>query len=148
MFVLFWTPIRYKKKQETEIDSIETSKSLSDTKPEDASGRKWKLVLILFSFSSYAAAQIVYLSFSPTMWQYVEIQLTATESAHVNSLLRGIYTASRLLTAFVALKVKPDTIIIYHFVIITISQLILFFGRFRVEVIYAGSALAGRFLFV
>ena len=90
------------------------------------------------------AAEMGYIIFSSAMWQHLEIQLHADEAAYILSILTATYTAGRLASALISLKVPPDFIISYHYAIILGALALLFFGRFNIKCIYAGNALLGK----
>ncbi|KAH9395173.1 hypothetical protein TYRP_020929 [Tyrophagus putrescentiae] len=107
--------------------------------------RPLKLLLMALCLATYDAAEIAYFYFSPTMYQFMTdgVRMTAEEAAHVLSVLSAAYTVGRLVTAFVAIKLKPDVIISYHFLIIIAGHLVLYTGRHQTEYIYAGTVVLG-----
>lgn len=109
--------------------------------------RRLKLLLMALCLATYDAAEIAYFYFSPTMFQFMKdgVSLSAEESAHVLSVLSAAYTCGRLATAFIAIKIKPDVIISYHFLVIILGHAVLLFGRHRLQYIYAGTVILGKF---
>jgi len=95
----------------------------------------------------YDAAEINYFYFSPTMFQFLDIHLSAEEAAYVSSVLSAAYTFGRLCTAFISIKLRPDVIIGYHFVIIVAAKLVLFFGRDSHTTIYVGTVVLGKLIY-
>lgn len=75
--------------------------------------------------------EISYLSYSTTMWQVVEEgPMAAPEANHLMAILTASYTAGRLLTAVISLRVnRPEMILAYHFALTITSLVLLFFGR-------------------
>lgn len=143
--ILFCTKLRYKKKGVVVGMNDEAVANLHQAIPQIQDPyRKWKLLLAALMLATYDAAELGYFFYSPTMWQYVEDKLSATEAAHVSSVLSATYTAGRLLTALVSLKIKSHIILFYHFVIIVIAQVILFVGQHNLNVIYGATALLGK----
>lgn len=78
------------------------------------------------------------------MFQFLDISLPADESARVQSLLSAAYTFGRLLTAFISIKLQPDVIILYHYLIIALAHMTIFFGRDSRLCIYLGSVILGK----
>ena len=110
------------------------------------SNRRIKLFLMALCLAMYDAAEIAYFYFSPSMFQWMKpIEMPADEAAHVASILSAAYTIGRLCTAFISIKLKPDVIISYHFVIIFIGMNILYFGRDNRTTIIVGTIILGSF---
>ena len=82
------------------------------------------------------------------MFQYMDINLSASASAHVTSVLSLFYTIGPLVTAFISLKLKPDTIVLYHFGFMLAGIAMIYFGQLNLTVIYIGSAVLGKFLVI
>ena len=129
---------------EVSNDPDEVQLAISPTPRETVvSRRKLKLILAALFLATYDGAEIGYFYYSPTMLQYMDIKLTASVAAHVSSVLSAAYTSGRLLTAFISLKLKPDIIVSYHFVIILVAQVVLFIGRDNQTIIYIATAILG-----
>lgn len=158
---LYFTSRRYRKPEEEEdqtkqqkadinnnnnklagsADSISAAKPQLD--PATIRHRLPKLALIALSYALYIPAEAGYLFYSATIWQYLEIELSAPQAALMMSLLTGCYTAGRLLATFIALKVKPDITLAAHYLLIAASLTLLFFGRTNLTVVYVGHAALG-----
>ena len=102
--------------------------------------RTAKLILTGLCLAIYAAAEFGHFSFSTSMFQYLEIGLSASQSAMVTSILSATFTLGRLLTAFISIRLQPDLIISYHYAIIIISLGVLYIGRHNLVVIYLSTA--------
>ncbi|KAH9395222.1 hypothetical protein TYRP_020981 [Tyrophagus putrescentiae] len=105
--------------------------------------RKAKLALCSLCLATYASAEFGWFAFSTAWLQYLEKPLTATESAHVMSVLAGTFTAGRLVTAFISMKISSDAIIAYHYVVCLASFAFLYLGRNHLLLIYLGTAALG-----
>lgn len=103
--------------------------------------RKFKLILVALLLGTYDAAELGYFYYSPTMLQHLSVE--PSEAAHVLSVLSAAYTIGRLVTAFISLKLTPDIIMTYHFVIIIVAQTCLYFGRHNRTIIYITTVLLG-----
>ena len=88
--------------------------------------------------------EYIYFIYCTAMWQYLEVELSAEESARVTSVLSAAFTIGPLVTAFISLKVKPDWILAYHYGFLTLGISALYFGRLNSIMIYAGSGLLGN----
>lgn len=107
------------------------------------SNRRMKILAMAIFLGAYDAAEIGYFFFAPTAFQYMEIKMEASETAKMSSILSGAYTFGRLFSAVVSLKLAPDYIIMYHFVIIAFAQVFLFLVRHNQTLIFVGTALLG-----
>ncbi|KAI7688453.1 hypothetical protein SSS_08175 [Sarcoptes scabiei] len=107
--------------------------------------RRSKLLLIALFLGVYDAAEIGYFYYSPTMFQFFEIQpkIQAVDAAHLLAILSASYTFGRFFTAFIALKLKPDLILSYHLTIIIIAQIGLFLGRHNQMIIFLSTMIQG-----
>lgn len=147
MFLVTFFIHRYK----TPIDS--TTLDANNNKPTVKSSeiadfpvipyRRSKLVLLALCYAFYMPTEGLYLGQSASMWQFLEIKLTAQEAAQQLTLLGATFTGGRLLTALIALKLKPDLIMTYHYAIIIGSLLLLFFGRHDRMLITIGNCILG-----
>ena len=130
----------------TTTTSATSTNSSSSTTSLDVSlipNRKAKLALCSLCLATYASAEFGWFAFSTAWLQYLEKPLTATESAHVMSVLAGTFTAGRLVTAFISMKVSSDAIIAYHYVVCLASFAFLYLGRNHLLLIYLGTAALG-----
>lgn len=106
-----------------------------------------KLALCGLCLSCYATGELGWFGFSSAMYQYLPDldEMDATKAAHVQSVLSATFTSGRLLTAFITLRLVPDVIITYHYVVAFVALGTLYFGRGSLIAIYIGSALLGKF---
>lgn len=102
-----------------------------------------KLAMGGVCLATYATSELCWFGFSSALYQYLPITLDASTAAHMQSILSATFTSGRLLTAFLTLKLKPDTIIAYHYGIGFTALATLYLGQSSVYAIYAGSALLG-----
>ena len=108
-----------------------------------------KLAMCGLCLACYATAELGWFGFSSAMYQYLpemdeEGKMDATKAAHVQSVLSATFTSGRLLTAFITLRLVPDVIISYHYLISFTALGTLFFGRGSLVAVYVGSALLGK----
>lgn len=125
--------------------SIHISKDDLVVDPEQVQYRAIKLALCAFSIGAYCAVELTYFSFSSVFFQKLEDNpMSATEAARVLSLLATTYSIGRLITAVISIKVIPDIIVVYHFAILIVGQVVVFFfGRHSRTFIYIGTILCG-----
>ncbi|CAG2168310.1 unnamed protein product [Oppiella nova] len=71
----------------------------------------------------------IYLKFSATYFQYIPLQLNASESAGLVVQMAIIYTIGRALTVLISLRLNPQTIISYHMIVLMVSLSILSVGH-------------------
>ncbi|OTF75103.1 hypothetical protein BLA29_002080 [Euroglyphus maynei] len=104
---------------------------------------KVKLIMMALLFAFYTCAEQGYFFYSDTMFQYWKPVMTSSKSATVLATLAATYTIGRLLTAFISMRLKPDLIIVYHYVIIIISLIWLNVTHYSEVSIYLGTAFLG-----
>src|SRR5699024_11198376 len=141
---------RYNKVQESaKEDSVKADKekqAITTAAPtRRIKHRRIKLALSAICLAFYIPCEIGWFSFATTMFQYLEIHMSAINSAHAQSLFSATYTTGRLLTAFISLKLTPDHILSYHYVAILAGLATLYFGQLSQSAIYAGCAVFGKF---
>lgn len=150
LLLIFYFTNRYvppSKKIDQQV-TIETSEKAEVILEEsengaDVSNRILKLSLCAFLLALYGSAELGWFNFATTMWQYLEIHLDATTSAQAQSILSGAYAVGRLLSAFISIKVVPQIVLSYHFVIIATGLTTLFFGQHNKSIIFGASAVLG-----
>ncbi|KAI2805923.1 hypothetical protein BLOT_004933 [Blomia tropicalis] len=142
IFLILFLIRPYTKNNEINHTLDEVQPQLENVNRRSESKRALKLIMVAICLGTYDAAEIGYFFFSPSMFQYSKV-LSAEEGAHVLSVLSAAYTIGRLVTAFISIKIRPDVIISYHFVIVIIAQSILFFGHDSPPLIYVGTVILG-----
>lgn len=152
-FVLFCTPLRYKRKPEPTLKGVDPEEKEEEEVSSNESNqvaadplRKWKMMLAVLLYGTCDTTQLAYTTYSPTIWQFMDIQLSASESARISSVMTATNTIGRLITGFISLKLKPDTILMYHYAIIIISGLVLFFGQNNLTIIYIATGALGKWI--
>lgn len=148
IFLVNFLLCRYEQHDSSKLAPEEDDSATIDLPSEDKDfssipNRTWKIALISASASTYIAAELGYFAFVTSMYQKLDIQLAASTATQVQSIMFATYTMGRLLSAFISLKVKPDIILAYHFVIILISVAILFIGKDNLTLIYIGNSALG-----
>src|SRR5699024_3685036 len=91
--------------------------------------RRTKLLLCGLCLATYGTVEIGHFAFSAALFQNLDIHLSAATSAHVMSILSSTYTLGRLTSAFISIKLQPDTIIAYHYVTLFGAITMLYYGR-------------------
>ncbi|CAG2172570.1 unnamed protein product [Oppiella nova] len=106
--------------------------------------RKTKIIivaLIALSLNSYSGFEMTYFQNSSTYYQYLPIRISAQKAADIYTLMTSTYTAGRLFAAYISSKLKPETMITYHSIILIISIAILHFGSSSEILIWIGNGL-------
>lgn len=139
-----------KKKKDIEEDNhhqvtTTTTTSSRTLDPSSIPHRSLKLLLISVAVGTYIAGEGGFISYGSSMYQYLGgVHLSATEAAHVQSVLSATFTAGRLLNTLVSLKLPIDLILSYHYVLQLAALAVLFFGHSHgLPLIYGGTALLG-----
>jgi len=99
------------------------------------------LIIILSSiFLAFSCgSEGVLLQFGATYYQYIPLKLTASKSAEIVSAMALTYTIGRGISVLIAMKVKPEHMIAYQFLILLIGITILLFGQSSTTLIWIGS---------
>ena len=130
-------------------EDLETARSIQDHHPQNSRhqkeipNRRAKLLLCGLVLATYGTVEIGHFSFSAALFQQLPVGLSAATAAHLLGVLSATYALGRLASAFISLRLQPDTILWYHFALLFGSLSLLFFGRDRPEVITVSTALLG-----
>ena len=106
---------------------------------------KVKLTLCGLCLATYFSAENGYFYYCTTMVQILDIKLDAAQATSVTSVLGMCYTIGPLITAIVSLRLKPDYIILYHYVFLIGGISIIYFGQYNITMLYIGSGIFGKF---
>ncbi|XP_054155722.1 uncharacterized protein LOC128954176 [Oppia nitens] len=71
----------------------------------------------------------IYLKFSATYFQYIPMQLTASQSATLVTQMAVWYTMGRAITVAISIRLKPHVILSYHWLILLLGLAILSVGH-------------------
>ena len=131
------------------LSSYKSSSSSSKVIPATTiTHRHQHRTLLLIScgvlFAVYYSAENNYIPYSTAMWQSLPVHLSAEEANRVSSVLSIFYTIGPLVTSLISIRLMPDIIILYHYAIMLIALLFLFFGQRNIKLIYVGSAIIGN----
>lgn len=147
--MLFFVNRYQKPKTVTNYEVASTIESVNNEEHSEIPNRLWKILLMALCLSAYGATEISYFYFSSTMFQYLEpLRFSAEQAAHIMSILSAAYTIGRLLTAFISMKISPDVIISYHYIIIAASFVFLYVFRAERIFIYIGTVFLGESFFL
>ncbi len=121
----------------------ENSSSRSNLIDGPIKRRKLMIFLVTICLSTYEALEMVHLQYSSTYYQYFNLKITAPKAALIISSMAGSFTIGRCVSTFIAIKVKPEIMIIYHFCIMIIAMCVLFFGKNYITLIWIGNIIIG-----
>ena len=126
--------------------AVDKNESSDETKPELLSKKvKYSLIaLIGINLSTYAGMEMCHFSYLSAYYQDLPIHLSAAKAAEILSVLSATLTLGKLVSAFISIKVKPEIMISYHYVILAISMALLYFGSNNELIIWIGNAVAGK----
>lgn len=111
--------------------------------PDSVRYRFAKLSLCALAIAAYSSVEVNYFYFSPSYLQKLSDPMSAAEAARVTSILATAYSTGRLLTAIISIKLVPDVIVSYHYVLFLVGQGIIYFGGSNRTCIYAGTIILG-----
>lgn len=104
--------------------------------------RNLKLFLVALMLAAYDAMEISYFFYAPSMLQ--GFSYDASEAAYIVAILSLFYTVGRFFTAFISLKLRPYIILAYHFFIITLAQILLYYYYDNKTMTYISHAILGN----
>ena len=155
LFTLLYFIRPYKKDETDEADEADKEEKEQETTTttyepaleEHIRLRPLKLGLTALCLAFYASAELAYINFSSTVLQMLETEgenkISAEEAAILQSVLAAAYALGRLATAFIAIRVRPEAIMAYHYLTVLCGLLAVFFGRSHRVLVYGGTAVLG-----
>ena len=123
------------------LDEIHNSSSQMIYNPKIS--RNLLICLMATCLGCYGALELGYFQFSSTYYQYIALKLSASKSAQILSVMATTCTIGRCVSALIAFKIKPEIMLMYHYLIIILSILGLYFGQNYEVVIWVGNATIG-----
>ncbi|XP_054163362.1 sodium-dependent glucose transporter 1-like, partial [Oppia nitens] len=135
-------PDEYSEGSECQINVNETK----DTRIKiDSSNSPLKRIIALSAlcFASFTVIENCFFQFSPTYNQYIPLHLCAPKAAFILSMMATCFTLGRFLSIFMAIKLKPETMLTYHYISILIALIVLLFAQNSLIAIYVGNILIG-----
>jgi len=129
------------KRYRNNLEILKENNNCLETKLFDRKSSPRVLSIVLFSvfMAFFCVSENTYLRFGATYYQYIPLKLTASKSAEIVSAMATSYTIGRGISVLIAIKIKPQIMIGYHFVILITSIIILFFGQNSITLIWIGS---------
>jgi hypothetical protein len=135
MFIIFWI----KKYEYTSIDLIE-NKSEDNTVANEIP-KKTLIFLMSIFFMTGFMTENMYMDWAPTYFQFIPIRLPAPEAAEIASTMAIALAGGRAICVFVAMKLRPQYMIITNTSIIWIGIIIQYFGADILAVLWFSSVL-------
>jgi hypothetical protein len=106
--------------------------------------RNLMIGLAALFLAAYTALELTHFQFSSTYYQYIDNPVTASRAAQILSAMATSYTIGRFLSSIIAIKVVPEIMIIYHFCIIAVSMVVLYFGQNTEWILWVGNLMIGK----
>ena len=103
-------------------------------------------IILIFALwlSTYCVMESTILMFGATYFQYSPLKLSANKAAEMLSIISMASTAGRGISVFVAMKVRPQIMIGYHFAILYVSiGLLILFGQHNLTMLWLTNVLIG-----
>ena len=122
------------------INTIEIEKGdVSENKMTgDTCIGKLVILMCMLLFSFHSASDDCYIQFTATYLQYIPLGLSASMSAEIVSYMGLVFTLSQGISIFVAIKLKPQYMLAYHYTILLTGILIMYFGKNSMTLIWVG----------
>ena len=129
MLALFFIkPYKYKsvtKIAEEGAVTVEEKAKLEEAK--QLIPKKTLIACISIFFAFGFMTENMYMDFAPTFFQFVPLRLPAPMAAEIASTMAIALTGGRLIGVFIAMKVRPQYMIMYHTCVIWIGVVIQYF---------------------
>ncbi len=129
------------KRYRNDSEITKENNNCSETRLFDrkSSPKVLSIILVSIFMAFYCVSESIYLVFGATYYQYIPLKFTASKSAEIVSAMATSYTIGRGISVFIAIKIRPQLMISYHFLIIITSIIILFFGQNSITLLWVGS---------
>lgn len=127
------------------VDSNNEDNGTNKTADETRSSSKDKLVIILgaICLSTFSACESGFFQFSPTFSQFLPLRLSGPDAAAVFSTMTFSYSIARGLGFFVALKFKPQIILVANYFILSVGYFILLFADSSKAILLTANVILG-----
>ena len=102
------------------------------------------VVLVALSLNAANGISFGHIFYSSAYYQYLSVGISASKAAQILSVMSATFTIGRLVSVFVAIKVKTDIMIAYHLIIICVAMIFSYFGQNSITSIWIGNALIGK----
>ena len=121
-------------------NSIETTVRSNSPTVQTVGDSTENLLIGLFAIflSIYCCLEGTHFNYSSTYYQFIPLKITAQNAAEILSVMCTTYTIGRCVSAFIALKVGPKVMIIYHLLILMVAMTVLYFGQPSKIIIWIG----------
>ena len=124
--------------------NAEEARLTDGSKPELSKRVRYSLIaLIALSLTTFGGMEMIHFAFSSAYYQDLPIHLSAQKAAEVMSVVSATLTMGKLFSALISVKVKPETMIIYSYVILAIAMTLLYFGCNSELMIWVGNGIIG-----
>lgn len=148
---LFMSVMFYIRKYEIPEENEENWKQIKTdgrVKLRGDSGAPIKTIVMLCAicFASFTAIENCQFQFSPTFNQYIPLRLCAPKTAIILSVMALCFTLGRGISIFIAIRLRPETMITYHYCIIITAIIVLLFAQNSLLFICIGNILIGMTL--
>lgn len=117
---------------------------MKGTKRQTTSAARVLVIAAIMGF--YGSAEFMYISYAPTVWQFLDPErIDAPTAAYMSSIMFSTFTIGPLINTFVSLRLKADIIVAYHLVAIIIALASLYLFRSQeIEIIFAAHGVLGK----
>jgi hypothetical protein len=131
--------------EDSDSDDRHSSQAFIDSskRPKE---RRLLIILIALCLAFYSSLELAHFWFSSTYYQFIALRIPAPKAAEILSVMATSYTIGRGISSFIAIKIKPKVMIIYHYCIIIIAMTVLYLGQNSIELIWFGNVIIGKYL--
>ena len=132
MFVMFF--IRRYNYQSEYVDDSENLPLTNSTRAfknlQDMIPKKTIIICISIFLAFGIMSENMYMDFSPTFFQFSPLRLPANEAAQIFATMSIALSTGRGLSVFIAMKLRPQTMISYQLVIVFFGFIYQYFGQY------------------
>ena len=129
MLILYFVkPYKYTSISKLVEDSEQTEEEKAKQEARQRFIPKKTIIAAISLFMAFGfMTENMYMDFAPTFFQYVKLRLPAPQAADIASTMAIALTAGRGLCVFVAIRVRPQYMIIIHAWLIWIGVVVQYF---------------------
>ena len=112
---------------------------------ESSPTAKWILIILIsLAGSTFAGLLQVHFYYVSTYMQFITIRLSVKKAADIMAMMSAVFTAGKIVSSYISIKVKPIIMITYHFATMCAAVVIIYFGQNSEIMLWVGNGLMGK----
>ena len=141
MFLMYFCrPYNYHSEYIDTNNSDETLPLINSNKNVDQLIPKKSIIICISIFLAFGImSENMYMDFSPTFFQFSPLRLPANEAAEIFATMSIALSTGRGLSVFIAMKLRPQTMISYQIFIVFFAYIYQYFGQYSLTHLWISS---------